>query len=144
MAQQTTELLSTVGIYPRLFCRKESWIDLQQPTALSSPVYELSRTSPALEQAEEGLEVWEKLRDDVQDKKTAYGPKMKSAKRERNADTSSSRKRSRMDDSDDDFVDDNSDSVDDEVNDASNSDGHSEDKAQSPLTKNECCLKSIS
>ena len=96
-----------------------------------------------MEQAEEDLEVWEKLRDDVQEGKSAYAPKTKSAKRKRNADTSSSRKKSRMDDSDNDFVDDSSDSADDEDDEASESDGHSEDEAQPPLTENEIVAKMV-
>ena len=96
-----------------------------------------------MEQAEEDLEVWEKLRDDVQDGKSAYAPKTKSAKRKRNANTSSSRKKSRMDDSDNDFVDDSSDSADDEDDEASESDGHSEDEAQPPLTENEIVAKIV-
>ena len=96
-----------------------------------------------MEQAEEDLEVWEKLRDDVQDGNSAYAPKTKSAKRKRNAETSSSRKKSRMDDSDNDFVDDSSDSADDEDDEASESDGHSEDEAQPPLTENEIVAKIV-
>lgn len=94
-----------------------------------------------MDQAEEDLEVWEKLRDDLQDGKKAYAPKTKSAKRTHNADTSFSRKKSRMDDSDNDFVDDDSDSVDVEENEASDSDGNSEDEARSPLTENEAVAK---
>jgi hypothetical protein len=94
-----------------------------------------------MEQAEEDLEVWEKLRDDVQDGKTVHGPKPKSAKRKRNADSSSSRKKPRMDDSDNDFDDGNSDSADDEDNEASDSDEQSEDEARLPLTETEIVAK---
>lgn len=60
-----------------------------------------------MELAEEELEVWGKLCDDLDDVKTAYPPKAKSAKRKRPTSTSSSRKKCRVDDSDDDFIDDN-------------------------------------
>jgi chromosome segregation ATPase len=97
--------------------------------------------SVAIDEADEKLEIWMKLRDDAEDGKTVYHPIVNSAKRKRPAVTSSSRKKSRIGDSDDDFIDD--DSYKDNDSDNAESDDGSNDEAETrgPLTEEDVTIK---
>lgn len=95
----------------------ESWQKINELSkkqkALEKEKEELKETKnilgEAFNDADEQLEVWEALRDAIEEGKTVYAPKKKTtAKKRKSHDHQKSRKRQRHDDSDDDFIDNDS------------------------------------
>jgi hypothetical protein len=85
--------------------------------------------------ADDAIDVWDKLKDELEDGKTVFAPSDATKKRKRSAEPLRSRKKSKTsqansDNDDDDFIDD------DEIEDANDSDDRSDDKPDKgdPLT----------
>lgn len=100
----------------------------------------------AMESADEELDTWDKLKDDLEDGKTVFSPstgkKSTEKKRKRGVvGRPSTRKKPRIDDSDDDFLDDSSDRDGNEESvDASGSESEQEETCQ-PLTEEQVLTK---
>ncbi|KIX00086.1 uncharacterized protein Z518_10223 [Rhinocladiella mackenziei CBS 650.93] len=88
----------------------------KKEVALKKQINELKDTrsdiSAAIDFAEEGLEVWEKLQEECNEGKPVFKPQPKSQKRKRTEKNSPARKKSKYvePDTDDDFIDDDGDS----------------------------------
>ena len=85
----------------------------EKKKSLKEKLEELKKTrgdfTLAMEAADEELDVWEKLKDDLEDGKTVYAPPVNSKgnekKRKRGRPKKTPAKKARLDDSDDDFID---------------------------------------